>query len=217
MKTVRFDLQAINTALTDVQNKFTLIVNERNFSRPEITDECRLNLMEGYVFIDYLLEQGLELYEPGNTSRLLELNNLVLCGSNQLVRHENKQHIEATYERFYERQSGDIDAMVAMLKKHFTVNVWRRAATAYVHILAQPQLYIEGNHRTATLIMSYILAQEGKPPFVLTSENAAAYFAHSLLAKDIQVQGLDRVHKLPRLIVVIARLLKEYSRESYLL
>jgi len=37
------------------------------------------------------------------------------------------------------------------------------------------------SHRTGVLVMSYILAREGRPPFVLTVENAKAYFDPSTL------------------------------------
>jgi hypothetical protein len=49
---------------------------------------------------------------------------------------------------------------------------WKRAAGVYVRTLSEPELFIEGNHRSGALVMSYILAREGYPPFVLTAENA---------------------------------------------
>jgi hypothetical protein len=55
-------------------------------------------------------------------------------------------------------------------------SVWRRAAGVYIRILSEPQLFIEGNHRTGALIMSYLLAREGRAPFVLTDDNAREYF-----------------------------------------
>jgi hypothetical protein len=45
----------------------------------------------------------------------------------------------------------------------------RRAAEVYIYILSEPQLFIAGNHRTGALVLSYILAREGRPPFVLTA------------------------------------------------
>jgi hypothetical protein len=50
------------------------------------------------------------------------------------------------------------------------------ASQVYVGVLSQPQLYQEGNHRTGSLIASGILLQSGCPPFVLTRQNAVAYF-----------------------------------------
>jgi hypothetical protein len=44
-----------------------------------------------------------------------------------------------------------------------------------------PQLFIEGNHRTGALVMSYIQARDGKPPFVLTVPHAEPFFEWSTL------------------------------------
>jgi hypothetical protein len=50
--------------------------------------------------------------------------------------------------------------------------------------VSEPQLLIEGNHRTGALVLSYILAREGRPPFVLTAENAKAYLDPSTLITE---------------------------------
>ncbi len=217
MTGVRLNLKTIEESLLAVQHSSAAINAALAAARPPMTDEARSNMMEGYSFIDYLITNEINLYEPGNSSPLLELNNMVLCGSNQAVRTENYQHIVATNNRFYERQSGDIDEMIALLNRRFAVNTWRRAATAYIHILSQPQLYIEGNHRTGALIMSYILLKEGSPPFVLTPDNAQAYFELSTEVKETQLHGLDRFHKIPRLTVLFAKILKENLQDCHLL
>ena len=216
MSKVRLNLPAIDESLRLFQSNFEAINQSLRIPRSPLTDESRFNMMEGYAFIDQLLADGINLYEPGNASRLLELNTLVLCGSSEKVRQENRQHIEATYNQFYERQSGEIDQLIAMLRNDFSFNIWRRAASVYIHILAQPQLYIEGNHRTGALLMSYILVSEGKPPFVLNRNNASSYFDPSSLAKEVSVHGIDTIYYIPRLTVQFSRLLKSCSQETYL-
>jgi hypothetical protein len=57
------------------------------------------------------------------------------------------------------------------------------AAEVYVAILTRPQLFIEGNHRTGSLISSWISLYYGFPPFVLSFENALDYFEPSALIK----------------------------------
>ena len=58
------------------------------------------------------------------------------------------------------------------------------AAEIYVSILGWPQVFIEGNHRTGALIASWIDLAYGLPPFVLSVDNAVAYFAPSAEIKS---------------------------------
>ena len=94
---------------------------------------------------------------------------------------------------------------------------WRRAAGVYVRILSEPQLYIEGNHRCGALIMSYLLAREGKPPFVLTVDNAKAYFDPSTLINATRKTSFALLFKLPHLAQSFAQFLKEQADYRYLL
>ena len=59
------------------------------------------------------------------------------------------------------------------------------AAEIYVSILGYPLLYIVGNHRTGSLIADWISVYDGFPAFVLSVENAIAYFAPSAEIKKI--------------------------------
>ena len=54
----------------------------------------------------------------------------------------------------------------------------------YVRILSRPQLFIEGNQRTAALVMSYVVLRAGQPPFVLSARNAPDYFDPSTVIRD---------------------------------
>jgi hypothetical protein len=71
--------------------------------------------------------------------------------------------------------------------RHEGESAWSRAAGAYVRTLSKPQLFIEGNHRAGALMMSYILVREGRPPFVLSVENAGAYFDPSAVIRNTGV------------------------------
>ena len=55
----------------------------------------------------------------------------------------------------------------------------KAAAEVYVAVLGFPQLFIEGNHRTGNLLANWISMYYGRPPFVLSVENAVAYFKPS--------------------------------------
>ncbi len=55
----------------------------------------------------------------------------------------------------------------------------KATAQVYVAALGFPQLFIEGNYRTANLISNWISMYYGQPPFVLSPEKAIAYFKPS--------------------------------------
>ena len=82
---------------------------------------------------------------------------------------------------------------------HRKKDVWRRAAGIYNRILSEPQLFIEGNHRTGALIMSYLLTREGQPPFVLTRKNAKGFFDPSSVVKKTKKKNFVGEIKFNRL------------------
>jgi Fic family protein len=96
-------------------------------------------------------------------------------------------------------------------------SVWRRAAAAYIQVLSEPQLFIEGNHRTGALLMSWILARAGKPPFVLSVDNAKAYFDPSSMAKSLRKHSLHMMLSRPKLLKRFAALLKDGAQKTHLL
>ena len=85
-----------------------------------------------------------------------------------------------------------------------------------MRILSQPQLYFEGNHRTGALMMSYVLARDGKAPFVLTVQNAKAYFDPSSLIKETQKTPTTLLMKLPRMKKRFAHFLETHANPQYL-
>jgi Fic family protein len=129
--------------------------------------------------VDQLLEDGVEVFSERGLDHILELNHIVLCGRNERVRLEYGPHLLETRRRFA-RGIGEIASWYER-KRHKSAT--RRAAGVYVLLVSQPQLFLEGNHRTGALTASYILVQEGLPPFVLTPKNAVAYFNPSTLIK----------------------------------
>ena len=126
-------------------------------------------------------------------------------------------HLQETERRFYDDPSpGGVRALMETLAAHKEKPVWRRAARAYIQILSRPQLFIEGNHRTGTLIMSAMLVWEGKPPFVLTVRNAKAYFDPSSLAKESRKRSLQLLLRQPGLSKRLAALLKDEADRGFL-
>jgi hypothetical protein len=90
--------------------------------------------------------------------------------------------IEANAEKFYQ----NIEPIQNWYKQHQKRgnHPLKIAAEIYVSILGYPQLFIEGNHRAGSLIADWVTLYYGFPPFVLSSDNAIAYFAPSAEIKS---------------------------------
>ena len=144
----------------------------------------------------------------------LELNTRVLCGTSEQKRREYHKHIAANNRYFYERTDAGIHDLYEWYTLQRHEPVWHRAAGIYIRILSEPQVFIEGNDRTGALVMSYILAKEGQPPFVLTAANAKAYFESSALIKKLPRNGLANLFRLPRLKARIADFLKDQAHSG---
>ena len=205
------DLQSIEASLRGVQCEFPLINQDLNFSRERMDDEVVDNLISGYAFINHLLEANIDLFALGSSSYLLELNTRVLCGMSEQKRREYHKHIAANSKYFYERTNAGIVDLYEWYTLQRNAPVWHRAAGIYIRILSEPQVFIEGNDRTGALVMSYILAKEGQPPFVLTAANAKAYFESSAQIKKLPRNSLANMFRLPRLKGRIAGFLKDQA------
>jgi hypothetical protein len=169
-------------------------------------------MMAGYGFVDGLLVQGVDLLAMGNLKLLLELNALVPFGCVADAKSGAAQQIAATERRFYDQEGGGIRVVVEWHNLHRAHSPWRRAAGVYIAILSEPQLFVEGNHRTGALVMSYILARAGCPPFVLTTENARAFLDPSTLVTETRKRSLVALFRLPKITRYFAEFLKKASR-----
>jgi hypothetical protein len=212
----RLNLQAIEQSLRHVQRDFPKINAILRSRRDSMTDEVLENMMSGYAFVDWAIADDTDLFDPEYAAGLLELNHIVLCGCDPDRRREHCKHIQATTQRFYTQDQYNISDILRWYREHAHESAWKRAAGVYVRILSQPQLYIEGNHRTGALIMSFILAREGKAPFVLTVENALAYFNPSTLVKETNKTPTTLLMKLPRMKKRFARFLEFQTDVQYL-
>jgi len=215
-KARRLNLDAIETSLRAVQASFDRINASLDTPRDPLSDEVLERMLLGYAQVDRYVADGCDLFAPGNSALLLELNVLVLFGRDERVRAEFAPQIGATKDRFYGNADGGVASLVDWVHSLNGSPIWRRAASIYIHILSQPQLYIEGNHRTGSLVMSWTLANAGKPPFVLSVENAKAYFDPSALVKSSRKHTLRMVMARPKLIKRFGELLKDEAEISHL-
>lgn len=211
------NLPAIEASLRDVQQRFDAINSHLAGQREWMSDEVIKNLLAGYAYIDILVDWGIDVFAKGKHKYLLELNNIVLCGPDQELRAEFSHHIEATRSRFYEEPEGGIEEIVEWRSRRLSESVWKLAAGLYAQTLCRPQLFIEGNHRSSALIAGYLLLRDGKPPFVLTTENATTYFELSSAIRNIEKRGISALFRLPGLRRRFARFLEEQTNPNYLL
>jgi hypothetical protein len=100
---------------------------------------------------------------------------------------------------------------------HDDEGVWSRAAGVYVRMLSTPQLFIEGNHRTGVLMMSYVLLSAGFAPFVLSARSAEPYFEVSTALRRAHKNGPVALFRLPRLRRRLAALLRDHDDARHLL
>jgi hypothetical protein len=211
----RFNHQAIEASLRALQQDFPRINPQLKDRRDPLGDDVVRNLLAGYGFIDDLLARRIDPFAMGSLKYLLELNCLVLCGRDSGERERLAEHIQATEARFYDQTSGGVRDIVEWHARHRRSSVWERAAGVYIRVLSEPQLYIEGNHRTGTLIMSFILGREGRPPVVITSDTAQAFFDPSSLVKQTRKGSVGMLFRMPGLKKRLARFLEQHADDAY--
>ena len=203
-------LRALEAAFPDINLK----LDDR---RDVLGEDVVRNMLDGYEFVDRLVGEGVDGFAMGGLWALLELNSLVLCGDDEAVRRYSAEHLQATEERFYDQPGGGIGDLVEWYAIHRDETVWRRAAGIYIRVMSQPQLFLEGNHRSGALMMSYLFLREGKPPFVMTPQTAPALLSVSSLMKNMHKQSLMMRLRMRGLKNSLARLLEESADRRYLL
>ena len=199
-----------------MQREFATVNRQLSAPREPMDDRVLENMLAGYALVDALVAEGAELFAMGNLKHLLELNARVLCGTRDEDRGAFQRHFDATAERFYGEREGGVRDVVEWSRRLERRSVWVRAAGVYVRILGKPQLFIEGNHRTGTLVMSYLLVRCGRPPFVLSVENAAAYFAPSSTIRDTHKHSAAMLFRAPLARRRLAELLRAQENPHYL-
>ena len=197
----RLDLEAIASTLTTVELRWTEIDNElerRGIGRKDPFDATlKMRMVSAFGYLDDLLREQIPPFSPPSIEQMLLLNERVYYGTDQRLMAEYARAREATAEKFYQH----IEPIQEWYERHRArgQHPLRLAAEVYVSVLGYPQLYIEGNHRTGSLIADWISVYFGFPPFVLSAENALAYFAPSIEIKHFADKSTWRGQaKLPK-------------------
>jgi len=239
------NISAISDSLYRLQKSFHIINKNLSDRRDPLTEEIITNMLCGYQTVNQFFSTGIDPLEFGQSSSMLDLNQAVLGGqanaSNRSARRVTPkapvsgivatgasvstvslqgsgehERFEAASRYFYGEQ-GCISEVMEWLEKNNTRSVWYQAAGLFCQILSQPQLFIEGNHRTATLLMSFLLVRHGEPPCVLSLQSAKHFFEQASLIKKKRKHGIDQFIGLPKLTQIFANQLKSNSNASFLL
>lgn len=179
-----FDLHAIGAALRGLSAemaRFMPVLADPLFGRADVA----MRLLDGYAYVDALLGDGRDPFAYGGSQLLLEMNHQVLCGASPDRRAEFAPHLAATRRRFYEDHLCGADAFYAWVERSRHLKPVAFAAGAYRRIVETPQVFIEGNQRTATLVASFVLGRAGLPPLVATARTFAALSALSAGCKAL--------------------------------
>jgi hypothetical protein len=211
-KNLRLNIDKIIDALLEVQEHFPEINRRLELHREFLTDEIIQNMVAGYKFVDNLVAADVGLFSDLGLQYMLELNHIVLCGRDPKVRLEYTHHITETRQRFYQ----NVQPVKRWYKKHKNESALKVASEVYVGILSRPQLYIEGNHRTGSLIATYLLLTRGSPPFVLNVDNAVAYFQPSSQIKFSDKTSFKGKLRLPKYEKAFKAFLEENLNEEFL-
>ncbi len=215
--TFRLDVKKIEESLRAVQADFSRINESLDDRREPMQEQIVSNMVAGYEYVNFLLAKDINVVRREGLHHFLELNHIVLCGPAGEARRDYREHIEATTSRFYQQEEFSISHLRRWAEKHENDSPWKLAAGLYILHISWPQLFLEGNHRTGALMMSCILARQGKPPFVLSVENAKAYFDPSSLAKKTRKDILGIYYTLPKIKKRFARFLERQACTEYLL
>lgn len=172
----RLNMHAIATALQSLQPGPAVDSTGSGDYEP-LTEDVIRRLIAGYFYVDQLLQDDVDLFSFGASHHWLELNHIVLCGTSPETRLQAADHICLTERHFYNDAVGGIGERMEWAGLHRWRGTDSFAATLFLHTISTPQLFIEGNSRTATLIASYILARSGYPPLVVTDATYSDYKA----------------------------------------
>lgn len=207
----RLDLPAIERSLRGVQAHFSSLSQRFIDQRDPFSDVVLTNVLDGYALVGDYIARGIDLFDLKNVNLMLEINATVLCGTDPARRREFAEHLAATERHFFNNDEGGIKDLFEWYREHHHETVWKRAAGVYVRILSKPQLFIEGNNRSGSLIVSYLLMRENLSPFVLSLDNAEGYFNPSSVIRNSAKHGVKALFELPKIKKKFAAFLEDQA------
>lgn len=197
----RLNLGAIEDTLAQTKAQWRMIENAlavQGVDRKDVpfNDDVMQRMLAAYELLDHFLVQEVDIFHHDERHRLCALNEAVHYGNDWALRREYKGAIQDNREKFYHHIPVVCDWYDRKRRDRDTGKV---AAKVYVSILAAPQVFNEGNHRSGALIASWINVTRGEPPFVLSPDNAVGFFLPSSQIKHFSARSYWRGrHKLPK-------------------
>ncbi len=199
----RPNIQEIEKSYVEVMGNWETIddqLDRLEVGRKDTPFDRRLmdNMLDAWEYLDYFIKnKDYSLLSKEGGPDMLEINHRVHYGLDYILREEYIKALDATTEKF--------SRQVVPIRKYYKRNIKYKtsvdeiASQIYVAILGQPQLYIEGNHRSGSIVASWISLAHRKPPFVLTVDNAIAFFKPAQEIKKFNKQSMWRsLTKLPK-------------------
>ncbi len=198
----RINLLMVGYSLQEVEDYWDEIddaLDEQRIGRKDkFSDVLRRNVVSAYEYLDALVGAGIRPFSRESLPHMLTLNKRVHYGTDARLMDEYSQAIKANEQDFF---YPGIERIYDWVKRHRQRgdHPLKIAAEVYVAILSRPQLFNEGNHRTGTLISDWISLYYGFPPFVLSVDNALAYFEPSAQIKHFGDKSTRRgLRQLPK-------------------
>jgi hypothetical protein len=209
-----FDLTSIEAALRGFQQDFHAINARLSLKREELTDEMIGNILCAYRYLNELTAKAVDLFSLAGLHSMLELNHRVLCGEESRKRYEYHGHILETRHKF-NRRIRPIRRWI--LKNSDRLDPYQIGAGFYCRMLCQPQLFVEGNHRTGNIVLNYILLKQRHELFVVTRETAFEYLELSAAIKFTNMKRWrDNYLKLPSHCDTFEAFLRRFALSGYL-
>lgn len=213
----RLDVGRIGTTLGALREECVAPETWERLREEPLTEDATRRLLEGYREVDSLLAARVDLFAYGQSARILELNHLVLCGRSPERRVQYAAHLVATERRFYDDPR---DGVAGLMDRHGRSRTYAPAVLAaaiYAQVVSAPQLFLEGNSRTAALLASYCLARAGEPPLVVATGTLREY--HLLVERCVAVDrdGITGMLGFGFVARKLARFLRETRDEAFLL
>lgn len=210
----QFNIATIEHDLREFQRNFHQINDRLAMRREDLTDVMAEQIVDAYRFLNDLLRRDMDLFTPAGLHALLEMNHIVLCGSDTATRSQYYQHLNETRKSFLKRIK-PIKEWV--LRKRGDGNPYKLATGFYTRMLSQPQLFLEGNHRTGNILLNYLLVSRRAAPYVISVDTAARYLD---LSGDIKFtnkeNSLDSTMRMPGHSKRFRLFLEEHGSERYL-
>ncbi|NCN04722.1 MAG: hypothetical protein GW949_03735 [Spirochaetales bacterium] len=209
-----FNIQTIEKALGGFLESFPQINDTLAMRREDFTPIMINNILEAYTFLNDLLKQKMDLFTPAGLHALLEMNHLVLCGSDQETRSQYYHHLQETRKSFVKKIKPIKDWV---LEKKESTEPYKLATGFYSRMLSQPQLFLEGNHRTGNILLNYLLISKGAAPYIASAADAKLYLD---ISGDIKFtdkdRALDNTIKMPGHRKRFQEFLAAYTKDEFL-